>query len=98
MYDDANKNGILAEDIKEFDGDDPYDGCRYLVKAVDRFVSIAAREFDRNSRISRVVEQLKKTNDWTSYYINMDKLEAREKRNNSPQFLRRGPGNVVIVR
>jgi hypothetical protein len=80
------KDGFQTEDVaewqgnEEFPGDDPYDGARYLVKAVDRFCRQSAREHTKRSRLSDISERLAKTGDWNSYYRQMGKFEAEQKK------------------
>jgi hypothetical protein len=74
------KEGIPAEDVAEFDGDDPYDGIRYMVDTVDRYFDDASDEFDRVKAQQALLAQLSNDRDWTAYYRNMHKLESEEKK------------------
>lgn len=71
VYDETNK-----EDVAEFDGDDPYDGGRYLIKAVDRYFKESEGEFKKIQQREQVVNSC---TDMTSYYRRMEQLEARER-------------------
>lgn len=66
------------EDIAEFEGDDPLDGCRYLVDLADSYFDIAQQEFVEVSRRERIETQLATTQDFTAFYRNMKQLEAGE--------------------
>lgn len=69
-------NGVPAEDVAEFDGDDPYDGIRYGCDAANRFFDEAAAEFAAITEKATLVNQLSETQDWTAYYRNMRIIEA----------------------
>lgn len=75
IYDDKNK-----EDVKEFDGDDPYDGIRYLIKAADYYLASSTAEAVRREKIAAACSQLETNGDQTAFYRRMEKLErtARE--------------------
>jgi len=73
VYDDNNK-----EDVAEFSGDDPYDCLRYNIRAVDAIALDRTKAINDNyQKIDTAVEQLRTSNDWTSYYRRMEKAEAR---------------------
>jgi Terminase large subunit, T4likevirus-type, N-terminal len=68
-----------AEDVAEFEGDDPYDGIRYLLDEVERFFEVAADEFKRVQREQELIEKLNNSQDWTAFYRNMRTLESHNK-------------------
>lgn len=76
------KNGHQTEDVAEWQGndehpgDDPYDGLRYLLKAVDRFVRKSVKEHTKRSRLSEIHERLARTGDYNTFYRQMGKFEA----------------------
>jgi hypothetical protein len=73
VYDDNNK-----EDVAEFSGDDPYDCLRYNIRAVDSISLDRTKASNSNyQKIDSAVNQLKTSQDWTSYYRRMEKAEAR---------------------
>jgi len=80
------KDGGPTEDVAEWrgneehPGDDPYDGVRYLLKAVDRFTRLSKREFTKRAQLSAVAERLEKTGDWNTYYRQMGKIEAEQRK------------------
>lgn len=68
-----------AEDVKQFDGDDPYDGVRYILDEADKYFQDSLYEQKKLDDHSRVLAQLAKTNDMTAFYRNMRVLEAKDK-------------------
>jgi hypothetical protein len=67
-----------AEDIAEFEGDDPIDGLRYLVDAAESFFDDASDEFKRVEKQEQLVRQLDVNKDWTAFYRNMAKTEEED--------------------
>jgi len=75
---DKPKGNKAAEDIAEFDGDDPIDGLRYLVDAAEGFFGEANEEFRKVEAQDVLVRKLNETQDWTAFYRNMKKTETDE--------------------
>jgi hypothetical protein len=73
---DKPKGNKAAEDIAEFDGDDPIDGLRYMVDAAEGFFEDANEEFKKVQAQEHLVRQLSQDHDWTAYYRNMAKVES----------------------
>jgi Terminase large subunit, T4likevirus-type, N-terminal len=73
---DKPKGNKPAEDIAEFDGDDPIDGLRYLVDAAEGFFDESNQEFKKVEAQERLVNQLNTNQDWTAFYRNMRKVET----------------------
>ena len=73
---DKPKNNKPAEDIAEFEGDDPIDGLRYMVDAAEAYFEEASQEFKRIQAQEALVQQLSTSNDWTAYYRNMRRVES----------------------
>lgn len=73
---DKPKNNKPAEDVAEFDGDDPYDGIRYLVDAAEGYFEQAAEEFKKVQAQEEQVRRLEANRDWTAYYRNMRQIES----------------------
>lgn len=73
---DKPKGNKAAEDIAEFDGDDPIDGLRYLVDAAEGFFDDANEEFKKVEAQEKLLQQLNQNMDWTAYYRNMGKAES----------------------
>ena len=78
VYDE--KDGHVAEDVKEFRGDDPYDGGRYLGKAFHRLIELSIKEGNIHDRLSNIIQTLEESGDWNRYYRQMDKHEHGEGR------------------
>jgi hypothetical protein len=74
---DKPKNNKPAEDIAEFEGDDPIDGLRYLVDAAEGYFDDANVEFKRIQAQENLVNQLNNSRDWTAFYRNMAKVESQ---------------------
>jgi len=74
-YADA-KNDIPAEDVAEFNGDDPYDDLRYACDSAERYFDDASEEFRKVQKEAALIAQLNATQDWTAYYRNMRTIES----------------------
>lgn len=70
------REGIPAEDVAPFLGDDAYDGIRIMCDTAERYMEEAVDEFTKFQIREELVANLKNTNDQTSYYRNIRKLEA----------------------
>jgi len=73
---DKPKGNKPAEDIAEFEGDDPIDGLRYLVDAAEGFFDESNQEFKKIQAQEALVNKLNTSNDWTAFYRNMAKVES----------------------
>jgi len=71
-----SSDGKPAEDVAEFDGDDPYDGIRYLVDAADRYFDESSREFTRLQERQSLLERSVENQDWTAFYRNARRLDS----------------------
>jgi len=76
---DKSTNGKPAEDVAEFDGDDPYDGIRYMVDTADRYFNESASEFEKVQKREKLAQELEQNQDWTRFYRMARKLESSEK-------------------
>lgn len=76
-YDKKTKDGKPAEDVAEFDGDDPYDGLRYAVDSAERYFEEAGSSFKKVQRQEALTQALQNSQDWTAYYRQMRTLEAQ---------------------
>lgn len=76
------KDGHNTEDVAEWQGtetkvgDDPYDGLRYLLKAVDRFVKGAYRQSVTRTQLAQIYQRLEETGDQNAFYRQMGRFEA----------------------
>jgi|SRR6516162_27876 len=75
-YDKKSKDGKAAEDVAEFEGDDPYDDLRYAVDSAERYFQTAESEFAKVQKQEKLTQLLSENHDWTAYYRNMRQLEA----------------------
>lgn len=75
-YDKKAKDGKAAEDVAEFDGDDPYDDLRYALDSAERYFEEAGREFERIQKQDALTQALANTQDFTAYYRNMRAVDA----------------------
>jgi hypothetical protein len=73
---DKPKGNKPAEDIAEWDGDDPIDGLRYIVDAAESFFDESNQEFKRIQKQEALINQLSTNQDWTAFYRNSNKLES----------------------
>lgn len=86
---DKPKNNKVAEDVAEFDGDDPYDGIRYMVDAAERYFEEAAEEFKKIQKQEEQVQRLSAQQDWTGFYRNMEKIEKENQSKAVSRYRRR---------
>jgi hypothetical protein len=78
IYDDTN-----PQDVAEFDGDDPYDGIRYLLDACDRYFSVGAVEHRKFVERDELTKSLETTGDMNAFY---NRARALERKNNSGTY------------
>lgn len=72
-----SKEGKVAEDVAEFDGDDPYEGIRNMIDEVENYVNEVRQEFAQVQARAALAERLKKTNDWTAFYREAQRVESQ---------------------
>jgi hypothetical protein len=75
---DKPKGNKPAEDIAEFEGDDPIDGLRYLVDAAEMFFDDANQEFKKVQKQEELIQTLSQNQDWTAFYRNMRRTESED--------------------
>jgi hypothetical protein len=76
---DKPKNNKPAEDVAEFEGDDPYDDLRYACDTAERYFEEAGHEFKKVQAQAALIEQLKVNQDHTAFYRNMRTIESADK-------------------
>jgi len=76
---DKPKNNKLAEDVAEFEGDDPYDTLRYAIETADTYLSESSTELIQLKKESEAMQRLAATNDYTAYYRQMRSAESDNK-------------------
>jgi len=90
VYEETPEDGKKKEDVKEFDGDDPYDCIRILLGGVKEHQVTHAKEMEHNEKSQAAITELANGNQ-TSFYRKMEHLESkRDKEQNSTTFRRRG--------
>ena len=73
VYDEVHK-----EDVKGFNGDDPYDTIRYLLKEVDSYVNDSVRAFEKQKAKEEIEKTLEETQDYNQYFMNLRKQRAED--------------------
>jgi hypothetical protein len=74
----SNLNEKPAEDVREFNGDDPYDCVRYLIMGVNHYLG-TLKDFGAARRQENdLINQLRESGDWNAYYRGMEKLERKQ--------------------
>lgn len=69
------KNDKPAEDVAEFNGDDPYDDLRYACDTAERYFDEATEEFKKFEKREEISARLANTGDFTAFYRNMHRIE-----------------------
>jgi hypothetical protein len=72
-----DKPGRPAEDIAEFDGDDPIDDLRYFCKAAKRFLLGEIGNLSRVEKVQKIIANREATGDMTSFYRQMEAIEKQ---------------------
>jgi hypothetical protein len=90
VYEDSPEEGKKAEDVKEFDGDDPYDCLRILLGGIKDYQIANAKSLEHAAKSDEALVQLA-TGDQTSFYRKMEFLESQKgSSSNQTTFRRRG--------
>jgi hypothetical protein len=89
VYEESQEDGKKKEDVKEFDGDDPYDCIRILLGGIKEFQVTNAKDFEHAAKSQEAVAELA-NGDQTAFYRKMEFLEAKKSQANSTTFRRRG--------
>jgi len=71
------------EDVEEFEGDDPYDCLRMVVRVAHRYMEQSQEKQAKSQRMQKLVEKFKSTQDATAYYRNMERLDKEAEENDS---------------
>jgi len=66
------------EDVAEFDGDDPYDGARYGLKAVDRYFNLAKKELQVVQKRDDILAKFAENQDQTYLHRAMERFDREE--------------------
>jgi len=90
VYEESQEEGKKKEDVKEFDGDDPYDCIRILLGGIKEHQTQHAREMEHNEKSQEAINGLV-NGDQTSFYRKMEFLESKKDSDrNLTTFRRRG--------
>jgi hypothetical protein len=73
-----DKPGKPAEDIAEFEGDDPIDDLRYFCKAVKKFLNGEITGLDTAQKRQEAIDQLATNSDMTAFYRKMEMIEKQD--------------------
>lgn len=65
------------EDVMEFDGDDPYDGLRYLVDAADRYFTESSSELENIRAREELAMDFAEKQDWHRLFMRARALESQ---------------------
>lgn len=88
-YDKKGKDGKAAEDVAEFEGDDPYDDMRYAVDTAEKFFESAGDRFKHVQQQAMILQRLKETQNFTAFYNQMRTIENANKPRPVAAFHRR---------
>lgn len=79
VYEKEDNSGKKKEDVAEFQGDDPYDMLRMLLRSVDTYFGESSDTQQKIEQMQSIIDSYKTTGDNTAYYRNMRRLEAGER-------------------
>lgn len=98
VYENDTSDGKKKEDVKEFNGDDPYDMLRMLLHSADMFFGTATETSVKLNKTAEVIDRFNNTGDMTQFYRNMRKLdnESEELVVAIPRFGARGRRGHVV--
>jgi hypothetical protein len=77
VFEKDDKNGKPVEDVAEFNGDDPYDTLRYLLKAIEHYIHDAAQEFEKRRVVGEIYNKFHADGDVNALYRRLEKHEAK---------------------
>jgi len=89
VYEDSPEEGKKAEDVKEFDGDDPYDCIRILLSGIKEYQVANAKDYEHAQHSQEALDLLA-MGDQTAFYRKMEFLEAKKSQSQGTTFRRRG--------
>lgn len=76
------------EDVKAFDGDDPYDTLRYGLKEVDSYVNDSKQSFDQEKKVNEIEQKLMDTGNFHDYFMRLRKTKQLDVYNVMPNYSR----------
>jgi hypothetical protein len=72
--------GKKKEDVEEFNGDDPYDGFRYLLKRAHLYMKESQEIFAQKQIVGNIMAEFDQTGDYTHLYRRMEKYEHDQRK------------------
>lgn len=79
VYDDKDRaTGKPAEDVKEFNGDDPYDTLRYLVKGAHQMTRDNKSYGEYHDKVQSVLKDFERNHDYTALHRRMEVIERQK--------------------
>lgn len=66
------------EDVAEFSGDDPYDGGRYGINAIDRFYKSSLAAYTEFKKKDDIITEYENTHDYNRFHNKMVTLERKQ--------------------
>lgn len=72
----SNVTNKPAEDVLEFDGDDPFDTIKYAVLSVDKYLGTMKTEGDHREKVNQIIDKFQKNKDYTYLHNAMDLFES----------------------
>jgi len=98
VYENDTSDGKKKEDVKEFNGDDPYDMLRMLLHSADMFFGTASEAAVKLNKTETIITRLQETGDMTQFYRNMRKLDSEDSEQAVaiPRFGRSGRRGHVV--
>lgn len=73
------KFGKIAEDVAEFEGDDPYDVMRYACDTAENFFDTAVKELEHVKKQEELMKKVLNDKDFTAFYRNSHRLDSENK-------------------
>lgn len=90
VYEDSPEEGKKKEDVKEFDGDDPYDCARILLSGIREYQVANAKDLEHAQKSQEALNELQ-AGDQTAFYRKMEHLESKQdSKASSISFRRKG--------
>lgn len=72
------KNNKVAEDVAEWDGDDPYDTLRYALDSAEAYFEDANNEWAKVIKMADLEARVATTGNWTAYYRDMFAIDPNQ--------------------
>jgi len=78
-YEKSGADGVKKEDVAEFDGDDPYDGIRYMLDECDRYFNESTSEFEKLQAHEKIIKEFEANQDYNFLFRKAQALEALDR-------------------